>query len=77
LSDRSTLGYFAFFAHNASRWWMLMIRNVTHLCRSWHGIQCGIARISIVANTGVPSLGSNQQISAAANRAAKAPTPAT
>ena len=32
-----------------------MIRSVTQPCRSCHGIQCGIARMSIVASTGSPS----------------------
>ena len=34
---------------------MLMIRSVTQPCRCCHGIQCGIARMSIVASTGSPS----------------------
>ena len=35
---------------------MLMIRSVTHPSRCCHGIQCGIARMSIVASTGSPSI---------------------
>jgi hypothetical protein len=40
----------------ASRWWIDMIRSVTQPSRSCQGIQWGIARISIVASTGSPSV---------------------
>ena len=32
-----------------------MIRSVTQPCRCCQGIQCGMARMSIVASTGSPS----------------------